>query len=211
MLEVRSSLAAAAVTAAVGLSIAVATPAVAATGAQGIKGADGGALLVRDAAGNRIGRYAGALGLPVPFPVVQVLGDDGGIYMYLESGQLMPSQILGSGIEPMFLDAACAGPAFLTGSGGSAGMITLFAGGTARIVIRTITGPSINDLGPARVWKFTSNVSTLPVAPPAVYELNSSGVCSALAPGDLPAAGDLRIDLQQIPAPADGVGRLTIS
>lgn len=185
-----------------------------APGAAGAKGADGGALLVRDAASNRIGRYAGVPASSALFPLVQVLGDDGGIYTYLESGQLAPSALTAVGgggglaaVQPQFTNSACAGSGVLFAPAASEALLSLFVGGTTRIVHRTLVGPRITDMSPARVWKLSTTITTITVAPPAVYELDPAGVC---APTAAPAAGYVAVTLDAIPAPPDGVGRLVI-
>ncbi len=179
------------------------------TGAAGAKGADGAALLVRDQAGNRMGFFAGASAFPVPFPIVQVLAADGGIYTYLESGQLLPSGTFGASPSPLFTDPGCAGPAFMTTPPSGAIMMSVFAGGPTRIVFRSMAGPSFESMSAARAWKFTTSISTLAVVPTA-YQPDVAGSCLPVSPVELPAVGDVKIDLQEIPAPPDGVGRLVI-
>ncbi|MFA4927953.1 MAG: hypothetical protein WC558_05515 [Patulibacter sp.] len=182
-----------------------------ANGANGLPGANGGALAVRDAAGNRIGTFAGALSLGSPVPIVQVFGADGGLYTYFESGQLLPSGLLGGGsMSPLFYDPSCAGPAYLSSSPGSADLLSAFAGGTARIVYRYSTGSSFTNLGPARVWKFTTTTTIVPAVSPAAYQLDSSGVCAPVSSGDEPDPGDVMVALEAVQAPPDGVGRLVI-
>ncbi|MFA4927952.1 MAG: hypothetical protein WC558_05510 [Patulibacter sp.] len=181
-------------------------------GLPGAPGANGEGVLVRDAAGNRLGRYVGGIDLSIgspPYPLVQVLAADGGIYSYLESGHLFGGSFGSVGVpfSPFFYDAACAGPAYMSSDASNASFMALFAGGAARIVHRYATGPSLDSLAPARVWKLTTTTSVVSAGFPPVYALDGFGVCAAASS---PAVGSVMFALESVPAPPDGVGRLVI-
>lgn len=176
-------------------------------GANGKDGTNAPPIQVRDATGRSLGSLVSSFPMSVLVPIFFVLTPDGGIYAYAESGQVVPI-----GTEsPSFLDAACSGPAYLTTPADVwNGMMSKFVGGTARVVYRAASGSSLLDMGPARVWKLTSTTSVVPSPAQSLYELDSRGVCRAVAPGDLPAPGDLLVSLESIPAPPDGVGSLRL-
>lgn len=183
-------------------------------GINGVNGTNGQPLSVRDAAGNRIGLFAG-LGMGgIPIPIVQVLGSDGGLYPYLETGQYLPMfSAFGSTSSPYFRDAACAGTAYMSSETSSwNGLLSKFVGGSLRFGFRASTGPGLDLLGPARVWKLTATTSVLPGPVPTLYTLNFAGACTAADPADpsYPDPGYLLVTLESVPAPPDGVGRLTI-
>lgn len=178
-------------------------------GSPGIKGADGGAVVVFDAEGNRIGRFAGGIGFGLPLPAIQVLGDDGGLYLYLESGQLLPSllSMVGGGIPlmtPVFTDSVCTGPAYLPVPTGLEAIASIYGGSSVRYVHRALFGTSLSTLGPARVWKPTATLVGAPATP--LYALSITGTCDELGPLDDGAL----LSLESVPAPPDGVGPLTL-
>lgn len=183
-------------------------------GAAGVTGANGEQIAVHDEAGNRIGTFAGMGVVGVPIPIVQVLGDDGGLYPYLESGQYLPMfSALGSTSAPYFRDAACAGTAYISSEASSwNGLLSKFVGGSLRFGFRASTGPGLDLLGPARVWKLTTTTSVLPGPVPTLYTLGFGGACTTVDPADptSPDPGYLLVTLESVPAPPDGVGRLTI-
>lgn len=179
-------------------------------GTNGTNGANAAALAVRDAAGNRLGLFAGMLTLGAPLPIVQVLSDDGGLYLYLESGQVAPLGMLGSSGSMLFADSACAGPAYMaTDAAQWDAFLSIFVGGSLRITYRATPGPSLLNMGPTRAWKLSNITSVVPAVEPDLYQLDNVGTCAPAAPSAV-VPGELLVALEAVEAPRDGVGRLTI-
>lgn len=188
-----------------------------ANGATGATGPNGAPLAVRDSTGKRIGGFGGYLMVGIPLPLVQVIADDGGVYTYLDStGQLIPLSSLSGGGSPLFLDAACAGTAYMSMGSGPSPVLEPMVGGSSRFAYRAVTGASMLDLGPTRAWKLTKATTVVPPAAPTFYELTTTGACTAVIddPGtpydDRPQPGDHLEQLAAVVAPPDGVGPLTI-
>jgi hypothetical protein len=185
-----------------------------ATGARGLTGADGRPLSVRDANGTRIGGFGGYFGQPgTPLALLQVIGDDGGVYTYLDSaGVLFPTTMMGMGgnLSPVFQDPACAGPASVGLGTGAPVSLAPLLGGSLRIVHRAANVASF-EFGPVRAWKLSAATT---VAPPAAtfYALDMSGACVALDPTDssTPSPGSYLMTLTPTTPPRDGVGPLTV-
>lgn len=173
-----------------------------ARGRQGAPGATGGAgpvgrrQVVRDAAGTALGTLLGVL-LEGP-AIFMVQREDGGVYYYYGSGQLLPLT------SPQFTAADCSGTAYLKPSASppfdKAGVLAN-VGGPARIVHR-VTDPAF---GPARAWKLTSTVQALVAT--QLYRLDGTGAC--VMDGG-PVSGDV-VALEAVVAPPDGIGPLTLS
>ncbi len=169
-----------------------ATGAPGAGGAAGLPGAPGPVLNVKDAAGNVIGQYVGVINEGVNLYFVL---RDGGVFTYLESGQLYPI-----GSSPNFKTNTCTGTAYLEASGSTAQLLLDSVGGTSRVVYR----PSTPVLGPVQAWKLAGPAETL--AAVQMYGLNNMGAC-VLDGG--PYSGSV-VTLASVAAPPDGTGILTI-
>lgn len=173
-----------------------------ARGRQGTPGATGGAgpvgrrQVVRDAAGTVLGTLLSVL-LEGP-AIFIVQREDGGVFYYYGSGQLLPLT------SPQFTTADCSGTVYLKPSSSPpfdvAGVLAN-AGGPARIVYR----PTSPGFGPARAWKLTSTAPALVAT--QLYRLDDTGACVADGP---PFSGTVVV-LEAVAAPPDGVGPLTIS
>jgi uncharacterized low-complexity protein len=179
------------------------------SGTNGTNGKDTSALQVRDSAGNVLGRFAGTT-LFSAVPIYNVLASDGGLYMYLPSGELEPSLAAGAG-GIVFADSGCAGTAYANVSAPPSSSLSLFVG-PARLVYRS---GNLGAESPARVWKYTSTTLTVPSPAPTYYQLDPTGACVAIVAGPNPLilpliAGNALIALESTPAPPDGVGPLTI-
>ncbi len=170
------------------------------TGPAGIPGAAGPAgpvgplLYVRDRNGAAVGQFMGLL--PAPVPYLAVL-KDGGLYYYVGSGEVLPLQ------SPKFKTNTCTlSAAYVdTSSPVTVALYTALVGGPTRIVYRK-TNPAF---GPTAAWKITA--ATEDVAVTQLYDLQSDGSCAA---DGGPYTGTL-VKLEQVSAPADALGPLTIS
>jgi hypothetical protein len=179
-------------------------------GTNGVNGVDGtNGLHVYDATGRDLGALVGTVA-PLGLPAEQVLGSDGGIYSFYDFGQLVPV----SQFPVLFRDAGCNGTAYVD-SGTNALFAWLFAGTSFRIVSRQLnlpTGPvaTLAGLfGPARVWKATATSTPVPSPVPDYYTLAADGT-TCVPDSTPPDDGDQLVALASVPAPADGVGPLTI-
>lgn len=165
-----------------------------APGTNGQQGPAGPAFNVKDATGAVVGQFMGTI--PEGVPLYTVLRD-GGLYIYLGSGQLLPI----TNIDYKTND--CSGTAYMQGSNQFAPSIfALLVSGPFRAVFRTSSG---GTFGPASV--FTGHGTTENVSSVQLYEHNSStGICQT---DGAPVTGYLA-PLDPIAAPPDFTGPLTI-
>lgn len=172
-------------------------PGIGTPGAQGLQGLPGPAINVKDASGAIVGQFTGSL--LTGFPVFSVLRE-GGLYVYLGSGQLFPF-----GARPSFKTTDCSGAAFLRFNALGAftpATFLLLTGGHYRVVFRT---NAAGVLGPASAWK--ARGTTEAVVAMQLYQRDpTTGACAAEAAA---YTGDLE-PLDSVTAPPDFTGPLTI-
>jgi len=165
------------------------------TGPQGNQGAQGPNLMVKDGAGNTMGRFLGVFPMGLPLIFVEI---DGGGYTFMPNGLLYP---LGSG-SPQFKTNACTGTGYVPADSELSKQLYVgSAGGPTRLVWRR-TDPS---LGAALAWKFTT--ATENVVATQMYELDNDGTCDPVSGG---AYSGTLVAMESVPAPADVPGPLTI-
>jgi|GEM_PF-1800451 len=200
---------------------------VGAPGLPGLPGADGGSLKLRDATGKVLGTNAGVISIGPGLTLYQVIGDDGGLYDYLDNGQLVPLSLLietiGGGIlsPTLYTSPSCTGTAYEAMAQPLwAGWYSKQIGSPARFVDRAFTG-SLDfttgfdlSFGPARAWKLTSTARVVQNGDSTVYYGvdPTTGSCSSVGP--VPSGGGtsyVLVTLASVPAPPDGVGPLSLS
>ncbi len=160
-------------------------------GPIGPAGPSGPQLKVVDKSGTVLGDFWG-MNYSALMPYIMV-GFQGGTYMYLGDGRLIPN-----GSSPRFIDGTCLGAAYVPIPASDLSLYLSTVGGPGRLVYRATTP----------VWqapKAYKLTSTLLAHSGATWEWNASGTCVAAAP----YTGTL-VALEQVPAPADGVGPLTV-
>ena len=165
-----------------------------ANGTNGANGQPGPVINVKDASGAIVGQLLGVI--PEGGAIYSILRD-GGVWLYLGSGQVYPLT------SPNWKTSDCSGTAYLrVSSPFSTPTFVALIGGPFRMVFRTV---SAGTFGTPSAWTgsgaFESVVST------QLYERNNStGVCQT---DGSPFTGDLAT-LADVAAPPDFIGPLTI-
>ncbi|HNE89110.1 MAG: hypothetical protein U0R27_07990 [Candidatus Nanopelagicales bacterium] len=160
-------------------------------GPAGPAGAAGPQLKVVDKNGMVLGDFWG-MTYPSLIPYIMI-GFQGGTYMYLGDGRLVPS-----GSSPRFIDAACASKPYAPAAASDVPVYLSTVGGPGRLVYR----PTVPVWQTSRSFKMTS---TLRAHNAALWAFNEQGTCVAAG-----AYNGTLLELEEVPAPPDGVGPLTI-
>jgi hypothetical protein len=181
------------------------------TGPTGPAGAPARNSVVTDATGATVGPLAGYFGF-IGIPIWSVYRD-GGLWTYLGSGLLGGISgfgggggIGGGGLYTLYTNSSCTGSkAYTPLLGLSSDVFLSVFGGAYRVVERAATG--LLTAGPAKAFKVTRTAEILAANTQTWVVDPGSGAC-APAMNDPDAVGV--IVLEQVPAPPDFVGPLTI-
>jgi hypothetical protein len=164
-----------------------------ATGPQGNQGAQGPNLMVKDGTGRVLGKLLGLFPAGYALMMVEV---DGGSYMYAPNGTVYPF----GASSPSFKTNTCGGTGYVKASSPQYTQLVIGSvGGPTRIVYRK-TEPTY---GAVFAWAFTANTE---VVNQVLYQFNATGACVA----DAAVYNGTVVALQQVPAPLDVPGPLTI-
>ncbi|HRY09023.1 MAG: hypothetical protein H6526_04940 [Actinobacteria bacterium] len=120
------------------------------------------------------------------------VGFQGGNYTYMPDGRLIPST------SPRFIDATCAGKGYVAVAATDTPMYLNTVGGPGRLVYRA----TVPVWQTAKAYKLTS---TLRAHNAVTWQLDGAGTCAVTA-----VYNGTLIELEEVPAPPDGAGPLTV-
>lgn len=172
------------------------------------RGPAGPNLSVYDSDGRRVGRFLGTLALDVELPVFQV-ARKGGIYVYMGSGTLLPSDYLGGDSIPVvYKTNDCSGDAYVAGLISSQWYIDFLAkslAGMNRLVYRPFEQ---SGFGVPKVWVGNETTEVTPGGGIATFQIDGNGACvldQAVFVGVL-----FGLDSVTVPSPYDFNGPLRV-
>lgn len=172
------------------------------------QGPAGPNLSVYDSNDQRVGRFLGIQTLGFEVPLFQV-AREGGIYSYLGSGTLLPSNALGGQYPVSYKTNDCTGDPYVPQAGVPPqfylDFLTKSLAGMNRIVFRTIEAAGF---GVPKAWVGNETYEMTPAAGIPLYEIDPSGACVSEDPAF--AGILLGLDEVSIPTPYDFDGPLEV-